>query len=66
MGDFLSDIHAKSKFVKFGKHPGYVHEGMFTAAMFLQAQIADELHEASIKYPGWPLLITGHSYGGTL
>lgn len=64
LGDFLSDMNFRSKLTSFGKHRGYVHEGMLKAAMWLHGQVADELHEASILFPGWPLLITGHSYGG--
>lgn len=44
---------------------GKVHEGMMSAATFVHCNTAEALQSAAQTYPGWPLVITGHSMGGT-
>lgn len=41
-----------------------VHEGMMSAATFVHCNTAEALEAAEQKFPGWPVLVTGHSYGG--
>ena len=63
-GDLFSDMSTRSKATTFGKLQGHVHEGMYKAARFVHDMVADALDEAAARFPGWPLLITGHSLGG--
>lgn len=63
-GDLFSDMSVRSKPTRFGKLQGHVHEGMYKAAHFVRDMVADALDQASVRFPGWPLLITGHSLGG--
>lgn len=41
-----------------------VHEGMMSAATFVHCNTSEALAEAARRFPGWPLLLTGHSMGG--
>ncbi len=41
-----------------------VHEGMMAAATFVHCNTAEALEAAAQQFPGWPVLVTGHSYGG--
>lgn len=43
---------------------GWVHEGIFSAATYVHCTTAAALAEAARRFPGWPLLVTGHSLGG--
>ena len=43
---------------------GKVHEGMMSAATFVHCNTAAALQSAADSYPGWPLVVTGHSMGG--
>ena len=45
-------------------HAGKVHEGMMSAATFVHCNTAAALESAARLYPGWPLVVTGHSMGG--
>ena len=41
-----------------------VHEGMMAAATFVHCNTVNALQAAAQQFPGWPVLVTGHSYGG--
>ncbi len=41
-----------------------VHEGMMSAATFVHCNTVEALEAAAKQFPGWPVMITGHSYGG--
>ena len=41
-----------------------VHEGMMAAATFVHCNTVDALQAAAQQFPSWPVLVTGHSYGG--
>ena len=45
---------------------GKVHEGMMSAATFVHCNTAAALESAARSYPGWSLVVTGHSMGGRL
>ena len=41
-----------------------VHEGMMQAATFVHTNAYEALQAAAGRFPGWPVLLTGHSMGG--
>ena len=41
-----------------------VHEGMMSAATFVHCNTVEALEAAAQQFPGWPVMVTGHSYGG--
>jgi hypothetical protein len=43
---------------------GWVHQGIMAAATYIHCCTKDALDAAAAKYPGWPILVTGHSLGG--
>ena len=42
-----------------------VHEGMMQAATFVHTNAYEALQAAAERFPGWPVMLTGHSMGGT-
>lgn len=48
-----------------GMH-GKVHEGLMAAATYIHCNTGAALQKAAADFPGWPLLVTGHSMGGVL
>ena len=46
-----------------GMH-GKVHEGLMAAATYIHCNTGAALQKAAADFPGWPLLVTGHSMGG--
>ena len=65
MGDMLSNLSAKPMEVDLLGRTGHVHEGFMAAATFLHCNTAAALATAARDFPGWPLVVTGHSMGGT-
>ena len=43
-----------------------VHEGMMQAATFVHTNAYEALEAAAERFPGWPVMLTGHSMGGAL
>ena len=41
-----------------------VHEGMMQAATFVHTNAYAALQAAAERFPGWPVMLTGHSMGG--
>ena len=41
-----------------------VHEGMMQAATFVHTNAYEALQAAAVRFPGWPVMLTGHSMGG--
>ncbi len=41
-------------------------QGIFSAATYIHCTTGETLERAAEQFPGWPLLITGHSLGGGL
>lgn len=41
-----------------------VHEGMMQAATFVHTNAYEALQAAAERFPGWPVMLTGHSMGG--
>jgi len=64
LGDLLSDVTANSLHVTLLGVDGWVHEGMMASATYIHCCTKAALHELGIQYPGWPVLVTGHSLGG--
>ena len=65
MGDLLSDLTALPMEVQLGGADGWVHEGILKSATYVQCATQGALEAAAQRCPGWPLLICGHSLGGT-
>lgn len=66
MGDIFSDISAAALEVTLLGCAGQVHEGIMAAATYVHSNTAQALQRAAAEFPGWPLLVTGHSLGGAL
>eukprot|EP00887_Chlorella_sp_A99_P004794 scaffold4.g4794.t1 len=65
LGDLLSDLSAAPFFFELVEGvEGHVHSGMLSAASYVQCATAEALAAAGERFPGWPLLLTGHSLGG--
>lgn len=64
LGDLLSDVTANSLHVNFLGVDGWVHEGMMASATYIHCCTKAALRELGSQYPGWPVLVTGHSLGG--
>lgn len=64
LGDLLSDVTAHPLEVDLMGTDGWVHQGIMAAATYIHCCTKDALEEAAQKFPGWPLLVTGHSLGG--
>jgi hypothetical protein len=64
LGDLLSDVTANSVKVSLLGSQGWVHEGMMASATYIHCCTKSILERSSDAYPGWPILITGHSLGG--
>ncbi|KFM27528.1 Sn1-specific diacylglycerol lipase beta [Auxenochlorella protothecoides] len=64
VGDLLSDMAAHPMEASLGGRSGWVHEGIFSAATYIHCTTGETLERAAEQFPGWPLLITGHSLGG--
>ncbi len=64
LGDLLSDVTANSLHVTLLGVDGWVHEGMMASATYIHCCTKAALHELGTQYPGWPVLVTGHSLGG--
>lgn len=64
LGDLLSDVTANSVQVSLLGAQGWVHEGMMASATYIHCCTKAVLESAAVLYPGWPILITGHSLGG--
>lgn len=64
IGDLLSDVTANSIKVTMLGVSGWVHEGIMTSASYIHCCIKEVLKKMSDTYPGWPVLVTGHSLGG--
>ncbi len=41
-----------------------VHEGMMSAATFVHCDTVEATEAAAQRFPGWHVLVTGHSNGG--
>ena len=41
-----------------------MQQGIFAAATYIHCSTQGALREAAERFPGWPLLLTGHSLGG--
>lgn len=64
IGDLLSDVTANSIKVTMLGVSGWVHEGIFTSATYIQCCTKELLRQMAETYPDWPILVTGHSLGG--
>ncbi|BDA50637.1 probable Sn1-specific diacylglycerol lipase alpha at N-terminal half [Coccomyxa sp. Obi] len=64
IGDMLSDVTAAPMEMTLLGVQGKVHEGMMSAATFVHCNTVEALEAAAKQFPGWPVLVTGHSYGG--
>lgn len=64
IGDLLSDVTAHPLKVELMGVDGWVHQGIMAAATYIHCCTKDALDAAAAKYPGWPILVTGHSLGG--
>ena len=64
IGDMLSNLSAQPMETTLLGRPGRVHEGMFSAATYVHCNTGAALADAARRFPGWPLLVTGHSMGG--
>eukprot|EP00890_Picochlorum_soloecismus_P001589 jgi/Picsp_1/2430/NSC_05890-R1_alpha beta-hydrolase len=64
IGDLLSDVTAHPLKVELMGVDGWVHQGIMAAATYIHCCTKDALDAAAEKYPGWPILVTGHSLGG--
>ncbi|KAL4425884.1 hypothetical protein ABPG75_009900 [Micractinium tetrahymenae] len=64
LGDLLSDLHAAPMEIDIAGSDGWVHQGIFSAATYVQCSTQAALQEAARRCPGWPVLLTGHSLGG--
>eukprot|EP00884_Botryococcus_braunii_P013087 jgi/Botrbrau1/2177/Bobra.101_2s0015.1 len=64
MGDMLSNLSADPMEEPLLGLSGRVHRGMMQAALYVHNQTGPTLAEAGLRFPGWPLFITGHSLGG--
>ena len=60
----LSDLSANPMEVTLAGMHGKVHEGLMAAATYIHCNTGAALHKAATDFPGWPLLVTGHSMGG--
>lgn len=59
IGDIATDLTAAPLEYEFQGVKGWVHEGLMSAATYVQCNTVDALAEAAEKYPGWPLFVTG-------
>ena len=64
VGDIFSDISATALEVTLLQCDGQVHEGIMAAATYVRSNTASALQQAAVEFPGWPVLVTGHSLGG--
>lgn len=64
LGDLMSDVAAHPLEIKLMDVEGWVHQGIMSAATYIQCSVKEALEEAAGIYPGWPVLVTGHSLGG--
>ncbi len=64
VNDALSDLSAIPMEVTLAGMHGKVHEGLMAAATYIHCNTGAALQKAAADFPGWPLLITGHSMGG--
>ncbi len=60
----LSNLSAQPMETTLLGRPGRVHEGMLSAATYVHCNTGAALADAARRFPGWPLLVTGHSMGG--
>lgn len=63
-GDLITDITGQSLSISLCGKTGKVHSGAMSAATYIQCRTRETLEKAAELYPGWPLLIAGHSLGG--
>ncbi|KAK9788836.1 hypothetical protein WJX73_008421 [Symbiochloris irregularis] len=66
LGDVLSDLKAEPMEVTLMGSRGKVHEGIMSAATYVHCNTAQALQKAAKQHPGVPLLLTGHSMGGSV
>lgn len=59
----LSNLSAQPMETLLLGRPGRVHEGMMSAATYVHCNTGAALADAARRFPGWPLLVTGHSMG---
>jgi len=64
IGDMLGNLTAAPMETTLLGRQGRVHEGMLSAATYVHCNTGGALEDAARRFPGWPLLITGHSMGG--
>ncbi|KAK9827419.1 hypothetical protein WJX74_000870 [Apatococcus lobatus] len=64
VNDVLSDLSANPMEVTLAGMHGKVHEGLMAAATYIHCNTGAALQKAAADFPGWPLLVTGHSMGG--
>ena len=63
IGDMLSNLSAQPMEAVLLGRAGRVHEGMMSAATYVHCNTGAALADAARRFPGWPLLVTGHSMG---
>ncbi|GFR52636.1 hypothetical protein Agub_g15227, partial [Astrephomene gubernaculifera] len=64
LADIATDLTARPVEFDFGCGlTGWVHQGLMSAASYVQLNTAAALRAAAERFPGWPLLVTGHSLG---
>lgn len=66
VGDVLSDVSAHPVRMRAGDAEGWAHDGFFKSAQHVLEAVQPALRDAAERFPGRPLLITGHSLGGMM
>ena len=64
IGDVASDVTAHPIQLKLLGINGWVHQGIMSASTFIHCISKPHLEAAAKLFPGWPVLVTGHSLGG--
>ena len=61
LGDVATDLTASPMDWQFGPQgvPGHVHQGLMSAATYVQLNTHEALRAGAERHPGWPLLVTG-------